>query len=118
MMGGPHVSFDIENTLNLYPHIDLIVVGEGEITLKELMEDIKNRKSWENIRGIAYRERNSQIKINSKRELMEDLADLPLPARHLLPLSKYLALGFPVSITTSRGCPNRCIFCQGRSYLV
>jgi anaerobic magnesium-protoporphyrin IX monomethyl ester cyclase len=31
-----------------------------------------------------------------------------------LPISRYLALGFPVSIITSRGCPNRCIFCQGR----
>ncbi len=117
MMGGPHVSFDIKNTLTLYPHIDLIVVGEGEWTLKELIPSIKNREKWKDIKGIAYRDENGNVRINTKRELLQDLSQLPLPARHLLPLSKYLALGFPVSITTSRGCPNRCIFCQGRRLL-
>ena len=39
---------------------------------------------------------------------------LPLPARHLLPLSRYQALGYSISIITSRGCPYSCIFCQGR----
>ena len=117
MMGGPHVSFDIKDTLNLYPHIDLIVVGEGELTLKELIPDIKNKKNWKNIKGIAFRNEDGSINITPKRELIPDLSKLPLPARHLLPLSKYLALGFPVSITTSRGCPNKCIFCQGRRLL-
>jgi len=48
------------------------------------------------------------------RPLMTDLDRLPMPARHLLPMSRYRALGFPVSIITSRGCPYSCIFCQGR----
>ncbi|MDO9262770.1 MAG: radical SAM protein [Desulfosalsimonadaceae bacterium] len=39
---------------------------------------------------------------------------MPLPSRHLLPLSRYKALGFPISLITSRGCPNQCIFCLGR----
>ena len=47
-------------------------------------------------------------------EFIENLDALPLPSRHLLPLSKYKALGFPISIITSRGCPNKCIFCLGR----
>lgn len=117
IMGGPHVSFDWENTLKLYGHIDLIVIGEGEITLKELMPNIKNREKWREIRGIAFRDDHGNVVKTDKRPLMPNLYDLPLPARHLLPLSKYLALGFPVSITTSRGCPNQCIFCQGRRLL-
>ena len=48
------------------------------------------------------------------REFIEDLDSLPLPARRLLPLSRYQALGYPISIITSRGCPYSCIFCQGR----
>lgn len=117
MMGGPHVSFDWENTLRLYNHVDLIVIGEGEETLNELIPNIKNRDKWNEIKGIAFRDNDGQIVKTPKRPLMSNLKDLPLPARHLLPLSKYLALGFPVSITTSRGCPNQCIFCQGRRLL-
>ncbi len=117
MMGGPHVSFDIKNTLKQYPHIDLIIFGEGEETLKQIIPNIYHRQTWSQIKGIAYTDQDGDITITPKRPLIPDLAHLPLPARHLLPLSKYLALGFPVSITTSRGCPNQCIFCQGRRLL-
>ncbi len=113
MMGGPHVSFDIERTLNQYPEIDLIVVGEGEATLREILPVIKEKQEWHHIKGVAFRDDNETI-ITEPRPLIEDLDTLPMPARHLLPISRYQALGFPVSIITSRGCPNRCIFCLGR----
>jgi len=113
IMGGPHVSFDTVNTLTTYPAIDLIVVGEGEQTIEELVPVMKKRGDWPGIDGIAYREGDRVVKTNP-RQLIADLNTLPLPARHLLPLSRYQALGFPVSIITSRGCPNACIFCLGR----
>jgi len=113
MMGGPHVSYDWVNTLNDYPGIDLIVVGEGEETLHELLPVIKDRAAWDAVRGIAFR-KEGQAYFTGARDFIEDLDTLPIPARHLLPISRYLALGFPVSIITSRGCPNRCIFCLGR----
>jgi len=113
MMGGPHVSFDAENTLTAYPEIDLIVKGEGEQTIAELTPLLKDRKSWSGVRGIAFR-RNGRPVVTEARDFIEDLDTLPLPARHLLPLSRYQALGYPVSIITSRGCPYSCIFCQGR----
>lgn len=113
MMGGPHVSFDIENTLKQVPEIDLLVVGEGEETLKELLPVLKTPEAWETVRGIAFRQ-NGEIIITPERPKIEDLDTLPLPSRHLLPMSRYLALGFPVSFITSRGCPNKCIFCLGR----
>jgi anaerobic magnesium-protoporphyrin IX monomethyl ester cyclase len=113
MMGGPHVSFDAENTLTAYPEIDMIVKGEGEQTIAELTPFLKDRGAWPGIRGIAFR-RNGGLMVTEERDFIEDLDMLPLPARHLLPLSRYQALGYPISIITSRGCPYSCIFCQGR----
>jgi len=112
VMGGPHVSFDYEATLRNYPEIDLIVIGEGEETISELAPAIGDRDAWRRIRGIAFLD-DGELIVTPPRKHIQDLDSLPLPARHLLPLSKYMALGFPVSIITSRGCPHRCIFCQG-----
>ena len=113
MMGGPHVSFDIERSFRVLPELDLVVVGEGEQTMMELAPVIADRDAWSGIRGIAFRE-GDEIVTTDQRDLIEDLDSLPLPARHLLPISRYQALGYPVSIITSRGCPNKCIFCLGR----
>jgi len=113
MMGGPHVSFDAENTLAAYPEIDLIVRGEGEQTIAELTPRLKDRNAWPGIKGITFRQ-NGRLVMTPQREFIDDLDTLPLPARHLLPLSRYQALGYPISIITSRGCPYSCIFCQGR----
>ena len=44
MMGGPHVSFDAENTLKAYPEIDLIVRGEGEQTIAEMTSRLHDRE--------------------------------------------------------------------------
>jgi len=113
VMGGPHVSFDAARTLQTYPEIDLLVLGEGERTIMELVPHVTDRSGWPGIRGLAFRQ-DGTIVVTGPRDLIDDLDSIPLPARHLLPLSRYRALGFPVSIITSRGCPNACIFCQGR----
>ena len=113
MMGGPHVSFDARGTLESYPEIDLLVMGEGEETIMELVPHLMDSGSWPDIKGLAFR-RNGGIVVTEPRKLIDDLDSVPMPARHLLPMSRYQALGFPVSIITSRGCPNACIFCQGR----
>jgi len=113
LMGGPHVSYDIEGTLSRFPEVDVIVFGEGEKTLMELLPHIGEPETWPKIEGIAFR-RGKEIVKTPPRPLIEDLDSLPLPARHLLPMSRYLALGYPAGIITSRGCPNQCIFCLGR----
>ena len=112
-MGGPHVTFDAENTLRSYPGIDLLVLGEGERTVAEFLPLTHDRGAWSQVMGLAFLEDGRFVRTD-ERELIQDLETLPLPARHLLPVSRYQALGFPVSIITSRGCPYQCIFCQGR----
>ncbi len=113
IMGGPHASFDDRNALADHPGIDLVVRGEGEGTIAELMACGMDPGSWEGIKGVSFR-RDGEIAATEPRPFIEDLDSLPLPARHLLPLSRYQALGYPISIITSRGCPYSCIFCLGR----
>lgn len=112
-MGGPHVSFDDLQTLQDYPEIDLIIRGEGEKTIAELMDNRMNPAAWPDIRGLSFR-KDGRIIATETQPFIEDLDKIPLPARHLLPLSRYRALGYPISIITSRGCPYSCIFCLGR----
>jgi anaerobic magnesium-protoporphyrin IX monomethyl ester cyclase len=113
VMGGPHVSFCARQTLEDFAELDVIVLGEGEETLVELACSVEQGQNLEVVRGIAYRA-GSEIKTTLKRKLIADLDRLPLPARHHLALGRYRALRLPISLTTSRGCPHKCIFCVGR----
>ena len=112
MMGGPHISFDFADTLSNCPEIDVAVIGEGEQTIQEIIPLIRQKEKWLSVNGIAFMDHQKLVK-TPKRAFISDLDALPHLPRHLLPLSKYLALGLPASIITSRGCPNRCIFCVG-----
>ena len=88
MIGGPHATFAIEETLLKAHWIDLLVVGEGERTLVELAEAIDKGDDFRRVPGIAYRDGDRAVR-TEPRPLIEDLNELPLPARGLLPLSKY-----------------------------
>ena len=113
IFGGPHVTFDAPDTLKKYPEIDIVALGEAELTIKELTPVIKHRDQWKSVEGIAFLDDESKLINNGRREFIKDLDTLPQPSRDLLPITRYRALGFPVSIITSRGCPYKCIFCQG-----
>lgn len=113
VMGGPHVSFCARDTMTAFPCVDLIALGEGEETIVELAMEANGRLKWDSVKGIVYRS-GSEIISTGLREFVPALDDLPVPARHLIPLGRYRALGMPISMTTSRGCPFRCIFCVGR----
>lgn len=113
MMGGPHVSFTVEETLQTYQEIDVIFIGEADDTIIEFAPLIRQKNKWRSIRGIAYRI-DGGIVNNGKRDFIGDVDRIPLPARRLLPISRYRALGYPVSMITGRGCPHGCIFCLGR----
>jgi len=104
--------------------VDVVVVGEGEETLLELVKAKENKKTLENINGIAFL-KNMDFILTEKRELIKDLDSLPLPAFHLLTpeFSKYP--GQPINqskmpeikkpiitILASRGCPHHCSFCS------
>jgi radical SAM superfamily enzyme YgiQ (UPF0313 family) len=113
VMGGPHISFCARETLGDYPELDFAVIGEGERTIVDLCRTANNGGALGNVNGIAYR-RGTDINYTALREPIENLDSLPPPDRGRLPLGRYKALNMPVSMTTSRGCPYKCIFCVGR----
>jgi radical SAM superfamily enzyme YgiQ (UPF0313 family) len=113
VIGGPHVTFALEETLLRSPWIDAIVIGEGERTLVELAGAVEAGKDIRQVRGIAFASGGRVVKTPPQAPI-EDLDQLPLPARELLPMARYRALGAPCTVITSRGCPFSCIFCSGR----
>jgi radical SAM superfamily enzyme YgiQ (UPF0313 family) len=108
VIGGPHVTFSAMETLTEAPWIDIVVRGEGERTMLDMVKG----KRLEDIPGIAYRT-NGNITLTGERPLIENLDELPPPSRHLFPLSRYHALDSHFSLVTGRGCPFSCIFCVG-----
>ena len=113
VMGGPHVTFCAQDTLKDYPDLDVVVLGEGENTMVELIRAADCKHRWNDINGIAFR-KGATVQQTAARDFIQDLDTLPAPARHLLALGRYRVLGMPVSMITSRGCPFKCIFCVGR----
>ena len=118
-MGGPHVTFTAEETLQHIKEIDIIVLREGEDVIVDVTKALKLGHSLQNIKGIAYRE-NGTIKKNPPRDFIEDLDRLPLPARELFDVDKY-DLYLPINdrpkamhLLTSRGCPFACGFCSAK----
>lgn len=111
MIGGPHATFDAEGMLS-HSHIDYVIRGEGELTATELLDAINSGRSIEAIKGISYRKEGTAVH-NENRDFIPDINTLPFPGRHLVQLSKYRGMNFPVNMMTSRGCPHSCIFCVG-----
>jgi radical SAM superfamily enzyme YgiQ (UPF0313 family) len=113
IMGGPHVTFRAEATLAENPELDAIVLGEGEETVVALVRALQKGLAWHSIEGLVFRNSSKIVNTGHKSPGI-DVDRLPLPARHLLPLGRYRALNLSISMTTSRGCPFKCIFCVGR----
>ncbi|MFZ5565198.1 MAG: B12-binding domain-containing radical SAM protein, partial [Thermodesulfobacteriota bacterium] len=113
VMGGPHASMCARETLEALPELDMVAVGEGDDTVVRIAGELAGQRRWETIAGIVYRDKTG-ICATPVREYAVDVTALPMPARHLVPLGRYKALNMPVSMTTSRGCPFKCIFCVGR----
>jgi len=104
VIGGIHASILPKETLEAFPEFDFLVHGEGEETAYELFEAISKNKGFEEIKGVAFR-KGGKVVVNSPRERIKNLDELPLPAWHLFPRAEE----YP--ILTSRGCPFQCIFC-------
>jgi anaerobic magnesium-protoporphyrin IX monomethyl ester cyclase len=110
LVGGAHATFMDKQLLSEVPEIDVVVRGEGELTLLEIANNISDLK-LEDIDGITFR-KNGQITKNKTRPFTQNLDQMPHPAFHLFPLDKYRIYGKTfLPVMSSRGCPFQCAFC-------
>jgi radical SAM superfamily enzyme YgiQ (UPF0313 family) len=113
VLGGPHATFMDEEILRGNSDVDVVVRGEGEETMLDLVRCVSagGLKNLHEVAGITFR-KGQRIVRTRDRPLIQDLDQLPYPAYKYFPLSKYRVSGrliFP--IITSRGCPYQCTFC-------
>lgn len=116
VLGGPFLVSLSEQILKCEPLYDFIVMGEGEYTSLELVQAIERKEEdFSAIKGIAWRDKSGVIRRNEARPLIDDLDEIPFPARDLLESArrdpKDNCIMESIRIITSRGCISRCTFC-------
>ena len=125
VMGGPHASVDQGVFLDS-GHFDYVLKGEAEYTFPEMLEAIEggDEEALSQVEGLAAL-RDGELAIdNPAPPLIKKLDELPIPARHLLPMDSYFKNNpeHLVYVFSTRGCPFKCIFCQkeltGRGFRV
>lgn len=110
---SPEPEFFLEKT-----EADAVIIGEGELTIVELAEAIANKKSFNCIKGLAFRD-GKKIVVNQRRPLVKDVDSIPLPAYELFPVDYYRLLRMPhtdnsdftMPVLSGRGCTFECSFC-------
>lgn len=120
VLGGAHATIDHEN-LAQEECVDIVVRGEGEETLKDIISAMQTDSDFSSIQGITYKDERG-LHVNEDRPLIPQIDVLPIPDRSLVPYENYLAKTHkhyfrtrnrPIgTIFTSRGCPYKCIFCS------
>jgi anaerobic magnesium-protoporphyrin IX monomethyl ester cyclase len=95
----------------------VICYGEGERTIVELIKAFENGLPLENVNGISFLNNHQEVK-TKPRDPIENLDEIPFPARDLLDMKKYLSIWkekmgvAATQIVSSRGCPFSCKFCS------
>ena len=112
-VGGHHASLLPSDLLT--PSVDAMVIGEGEVTARELVNQIQRGEDPSQVRGVM-----THAHIGGEgftpRELVRDINSFPPPARHLtkkLRNKYHMAFDGPMAaMESSRGCPFDCNFCS------
>lgn len=124
VVGGPHFTYTAEETLSHIPEVDIVVKGEGEITLLEIIKAREADRPFDNIQGISYRSADGIIH-NPPRKCPTDIDQFTIEEdiedNIILPAGKYSPFMWlrnlekkgvkALSISIGRGCPGKCVFC-------
>jgi anaerobic magnesium-protoporphyrin IX monomethyl ester cyclase len=118
VFGNHHATFNAERILRKYPSVDIVARGEGEKTVVELANCLKNGEDLKKARGINFRN-EGKIVATPDQPLINDLDALPLPDRKLIDVDYHCIIAGAniapkkfTSIVTSRGCVYGCRFCS------
>jgi radical SAM superfamily enzyme YgiQ (UPF0313 family) len=118
IMGGPHATAFPRHMFIKAP-VDYVVLGEGEMTIRELITAIERRSDMSHIKGIAFK-RNEDIVIAERRDMIIDINSIPIINHAEFEYNQYNGLPDTTrkaaAIMTSRGCPFRCIYCSSTVY--
>ncbi|MBW2063655.1 MAG: B12-binding domain-containing radical SAM protein [Deltaproteobacteria bacterium] len=122
---GGHLASALPEFLMEKLPVDIVVRGEGEEAITDLLDALEKGSDLGRVRGIYYRSGHGGIRATNTRPPVEDLDRLPLPPWHLFPMTTYLSephRGFNqqgsredhglMSIMASRGCPFHCLYCD------
>lgn len=121
VLGGPHASMAAEDSLLHISELDIVVRGEGEMTMLEIcrvLDKGKDLQAVSRIPGVSMK-LDGKVVAAPPRPPIPDLDTLPSPAFHLIPFEKYkFTFEVPghgnlpaINVMTSRGCPFNCNFC-------
>jgi len=123
IIGGPHCTIQKDESLNEI-QADIAVIGDGELTILDIVDAFKGKKKLSNIHGIFYREKGKIFEGLPAKEI-EDLDSIDFPSRDLVKHYNYgktkitgvtfFAKGKLTTIMTTRGCPFNCGFCVSKS---
>jgi radical SAM superfamily enzyme YgiQ (UPF0313 family) len=118
IIAGNMVATAHPETLLKNSNVDIAVIGEGEVTCKELLDTLGAAGGLDNVKGLAYK-KDGKIIFTPPRERIQDLNKLPFPAWENFPVETYLRNPIyrehglrSLNISTIRGCPFDCIFCS------
>ncbi len=115
-MGGEHATFTSEETLSQEKAVDIVVRGEGEETIAELVKHLREGKNLQEVKGIHYR-LNDEIHRNPDRPALEDLDSIPFAARDTLEYCLEQGKNAAIGLIATRGCRWRCHFCNANRFL-
>jgi anaerobic magnesium-protoporphyrin IX monomethyl ester cyclase len=116
IFGGWHASLATEQTLR-EPFVDAIVRGQGELTLLELAQRIRDGREWHGLRGLSFRDGDGKI-IHEPERPVANINDLPAPAYHLADPGVYAAASGirQLAYASSVGCPYQCNYCTDQVF--
>ena len=114
-LGGIFPSIAYELIMKECKGVDTICLGEGEVFIVDYLNSIiKNQGDFRNISGIVYRDAQGNICVNGSKNVIENLDELPLPAKDFFDdMKKEISSGFYYAhISAGRGCYGNCSFCS------
>ncbi|MCW4016159.1 MAG: B12-binding domain-containing radical SAM protein [Candidatus Bathyarchaeota archaeon] len=118
VVGGWQPTY-MPESLFQHPEIDYLVMGEGEQAIVELAKNLaksEDKSAISKIAGVAYKDKEKTIK--NAPTFIQDLDQVPFPARHLLPMHiydrkiPYLNANLVDTMNVIRGCPYNCAYCE------
>jgi hypothetical protein len=112
VLGGPHFSAIAPEVLELYPWVDHVITGEGELPLRDLLRRLRGADPGSAMLNVAYRA-NGGVELTRAAKSLASMDSLPFPAYDLVRLEDYFALN-PLRLLnfdSGRGCIFRCSFC-------